>query len=231
MQICSTYNELIQIEALPGFNAKIKKTTRFYKVKEVLRKIVDDQQLKLTIKELDKQTGYFDQLRDIMRIAPPGSKNGLNDEGKINNEKELKSMEKELSGYIKILKIKIENEPTGKEKLQGVINQLEKYWDKIFASPIKVTVGGKEKIIIPHRTNNQSEQFYRKLKHLFRRLHGRPGVSKDIDYLPEEIALIENLKNQNYIKTVLTSIENLAFEFAELDILKKELPFEKDDLT
>ena len=49
--------------------------------------------------------------------------------------------------------------------------------------------------------------------------------------MPEEIALIENLKNQNYVKTVLKSIENLAYEFAKLDILKKELPFEKDDLN
>ena len=30
---------------------------------------------------------------------------------------------------------------------------------------------------------------------------------------------------------MLKSIENLAYEFAKLDILKKELPFEKDDLN
>ena len=140
-------------------------------------------------------------------------------------------MEKELSDYIETLKAKIEKEPKGKEKLQGVIKQLEKYWDKIFASPITVMADGNEKAIFPHRTNNQSEQFYRKLKHLFRRLHGRPSVSKDINYLPEEIALIENLKNQDYTKTVMTSLDNLAFEFAKLDILKIELPFEKDDLN
>lgn len=230
-QICSIYNELLQIDALPDFDAEIKKTTRFYKVKEILRAIVEDRVLKQTIKELDIQIVYFDRLRNIMRIALPESKNGLNDEGKISSEKELNSMEKELTDYIKTLKGKIKKQPKGKEKLQGVIKQLEKYWDKIFASPIKVTVDGKEKTIFPHRTNNQSEQFYRKIKHLFRRLHGRSSVSKDIDYLPEEIALIENLKNQNYVKTVLTSIDNLAFEFAKLDILKIELPFEKDDLN
>ena len=230
-QISTIYDEIMQIDALPNFDAEVKKTTRFYKVKEVLGKIIEDQELKLIIKNLDKQIVYFEQLREIMRIALPESKNGLNDEGKINSEKELKSMEKELTSYIKTLKIKIENEPKGNIKLQGIIKQLEKYWDKIFASPIKVIVNGKEKIILPHRTNNLSEQFYRKLKHLFRRLHGRPNVNKDIDYLPEEIALIENLKNQDYVKTVLTSIENLANEFAKLDILKKELPFEKDDLN
>ena len=230
-QICSIYNELLQIDDLPDFDAEIKNTTRFYKVQKVLHNIVQDRNLKLIIKELDTQIVYFDQLRDIMRIALPESKNGLNDEGKIGSEKELNSMEKELTGYIKTLKGKIEKEPMGKEKLQGVICQLEKYWDKIFASPINVIVNGKEITIFPHRTNNQSEQFYRKLKHLFRRLHGRPSVSKDIDYLPEEIALIENLKNQDYVKTVLKSKDNLAFVFAKLDILKIRLPFEKDDLN
>lgn len=229
-QICLIFNELLHLDTLPDFNAEIKKTTRFYKVKEILRNIVEDRELKLIIKELDMQIVYFDQLRNIMRIALPECKNGLNDEGKITSEKELKSMEKELADYIKTLKTKIEKEPKGKKKLQGVIKQLEKYWDKIFARPITVTVDGNEKTIYPHRTNNQSEQFYRKLKHLFRRLHGRPGVRKDIDYLPEEIALIKNLKNQNYIKTVLSSPNNLAFEFAKLDILKIELPFEKEDL-
>jgi len=230
-QICSVYNELLQIDNLLHFDAEIKKTTRFNKVIEVLRIIVEDRELKVTIKEIDTQIVYFDQLRDIMRIAKPDSKNGLNDEGQISSEKELKSMEKELADYMEILKVKIKKQPKGKEKLQGVITQLEKYWDKIFASPITVMVDGTEKAIFPHRTNNQSEQFYRKLKHLFRRLHGRPSVSKDIDYLPEEIALIENLKNQDYIKTVMTSLDKLAFEFAKLDILKIELPFEKDDLN
>jgi len=230
-QISTIYDELVQIDTLPDFDTEVKKIARFYKVKQVLCNIVKDQGLKLTIKELDKQIIYFDQLREIMRIALPESKNGLNDEGKIKSEKELKSMEKELVVYIKTMKTKTENKPKENEKLQGVIKQLEKYWDKIFALPIKVVVEGKEIIIFPNRTNNLSERFYRKLKHLFRRLHGRPGVSKDIDYLPEEIALIENLKNQKYIKTVLKSIENLASEFANLDFLKIELPFEKDDLN
>ena len=176
------------------------------------------------------KNGLYNSLRKILRITLPQSKKGLNDEGKISSEKELKSMEKELVKYIKTLKNKTENEPRKNRKLQGVINQLEKYWDKIFVCPIKILVDGKEKVIIPHRTNNRSEQFYRKLKHLFRRLHGRPKVSKDIEYLPEEVALIENLKNQDYVKTVFNSFDKLAYEFANLDIQKKELPFEKDEL-
>lgn len=229
-RILKIYYELVQIDAQPNFDNEVKKKNRFYKVKEVLQKIVEDEKLKLTVKELDKQIVYFDQLRHIMRIALPESKKGLNDEGKISSEKELKSIENEMTEYIETLKTKIENKSTENKKLQGVINQLEKYWDKIFANPITVMVEGKEKVIIPHRTNNTSEQFYRRIKQLFRRLHGRTNVSKDIDYLPDEIALIENLKNQHYKNTVMNAGNNLANEFARLDIENKAIDIEKDEL-
>ena len=112
-----------------------------------------------------------------------------------------------------------------------MIKQLEKYWDKIFTKPIKVKIGEDEKEIIPHRTNNTSEQFYRKIKHLLRRLHGRPRVTKDLGYLPEELMLIENLKNEKYVKLLLGDVDNLSKEFAKLDIEKIELPFEKNELN
>ena len=172
----------------------------------------------------------FDKLREILRIAECGQKNGLNDQGKINSAKELLTAEKELRKYINTLKKQTKKDIEKHEKTVGVIKQMEKYWDKIFARPIKVVVDGKEKEIIPQRTNNTSAQFYRKIKHLLRRLHGRPTVSKDIDYLPEEIALIENLKNQNYVENIVGGLDTLAKKFAQLDIQKVKLDFQTNEL-
>ncbi len=73
---------------------------------------------------------------------------------------------------------------------------------------------------MPDRTNNVSEQFYRKIKHLLRRLHGRPRVTKDLGYLPEELVLVENLKNETYVKLLFGNFDNLSKEFAKLDIKK-----------
>jgi len=55
-------------------------------------------------------------------------------------------------------------------------------------------------------------------------------VNKDLIYLPEEIALIENLSNQIYISNLLRDESKLAGEFAKLDIKGKQLPYEKQDL-
>ena len=111
-----------------------------------------------------------------------------------------------------------------------MVTHLEKYWDKIFARGIQVNIQGETKTVFPHRTNNTSEQFYRRLKQILRRLHGNSKVNKDLIYLPEEIALIENLSNQAYIKNLLKDESKLAGEFAKLDIEGKQLPYEKQDL-
>lgn len=189
-------------------------------------------QLKVTIKDLERQCIYFDQLRKIMRIAIPETKLGLNDEGQKLSQLDIYEMESKLKRFIKKLEGRIRRCAEGADeqrKLKSTIKQLNKYWDKIFVSPIHVEVNGEQKIITPNRTNNTSEQFYRKIKQLLRRLHGRPKLTKDIDYLPEELTLIENLKNQDYIKKVIGSIDSLASEFAQLDIQNIVLPFEKDD--
>ncbi len=229
-QLQKIYTELQQIDNGPVFDKETKKKCRFYKIKAVFEKILSDNDLKQIVEELEQEVICFDKFREILRIAECGQKNGLNDQGKINSAKELLTAEKELRKYINTLKKQTGKDPKKHKKTVGVIKQIEKYWDKIFARPIKIVVDGKEKEIIPQRTNNTSEQFYRKIKHLLRRLHGRPTVSKDIDYLPEEIALIENLKNQSYVENIVGGLDTLAKKFAQLDIQKVKLDFQTNEL-
>ncbi len=173
----------------------------------------------------------FDELRQIMKIALPGENNGLNDNGNIENHLELTKMETKLTAFVTKLKQIMDKSPSESKPLKGVINQLNKYWDKIFALPITIDKNGTvEKIIIPQRTNNISEQFYRKLKQLFRRLHGRRHVGKDLLFIPEEIALIENLKNNDYVNEILGSIDKLPELFAQMDCDGAEMPFEIEKL-
>ena len=223
------YNKLLYFDSLPMINREIKTKCRLYKIKTAFEKILDDKDIKQTVAELEKQIGYFDRFRKILRIAEDGQKNGLNDQGDIKTAKDLIVVEKELRKYLETLKQKADKDPVKNKKLMGVVKQFEKYWGRIFAIPIKVVVNGKEMEIIPQRTNNISEQFYRKIKHLLRRLHGKPTVRKDLDFLPEEIALIENLKNKSYMQNVIGDLESLSKKFALLDIDKIEAYFTKDD--
>lgn len=238
-RVVEIYNELSEIDKTQIFTKEIKEKSRFYKIKNMLQEVTEDNDLQVYAEKIEPEINYFTDLRKIMRIAPKGDKKGLNDESKITTKSQLNKAEKELKIYIEELQNNIVNKSdnvdnTGCEKnkkITGVIKQLEKYWDKIFTKPIKVKIGKLEKEIIPHRTNNISEQFYRKIKHLLRRLHGKPRVTKDLGYLPEELVLVENLKNEKYVKLLLGNFDNLSNEFARLDIEKIELPFEKNELN
>ena len=233
------YNELTEIDKNPIFTKETKEKSRFYKIKNTLQEVTEDVDLQIYAETIEPEINCFTDLRKIMRIAPKGDKKGLNDESKISTETQLKKAEKDLKEYINELQNMIDDKSdnvdnTEKEvnkKITGVVKQLKKYWDKIFTGTIKVKIGDTEKEIIPHRTNNISEQFYRKIKHLLRRLHGRPRVTKDLGYLPEELVLIENLKNEKYVKLLLGDFDKLSNEFAKLDIEKIELPFEKNELN
>lgn len=216
----------MEIERLGFFGQELLKKCRFHKIKQVLSSVLSDDELAKEVEALEIHIKHFDRLREIMRIAIPGEKKGLNDQGEIKNQSELLQAQTNLKGYIGELKSEMEKLP----KLKVVVTHLEKYWDKIFARGIQVNIQGEIKTIFPHRTNNTSEQFYRRLKQNLRRLHGNSKVNKDLIYLPEEIALIENLSNQTYISNLLRDESKLAGEFAKLDIEGKQLPYEKQDL-
>jgi len=229
-KIIEIYKEIEHLET-KDISWADKQKSRLYEIKNVLRKVTHDKSLRKNVKNIKAKALLFDELRQIMRIALPNKKQGLNDEGKIEDPVEIKKMETSLIKFVDKLKGIADESIAESSQLKGVISQLEKYWDKIFTEPIKITTDGNdEKIIIPQRTNNISEQFYRKLKQLFRRLHGRRHVGKDLIFLPEEIALVQNLNNYEYVSSMFGLIDNLVNKFAQLDRDSVELPFEKEKL-
>ncbi len=223
------FNEITVIENDELFSKEVKFSSRFYKIKAVLKEVVEDTFIKDTVGKLENKLPYFDKLREIMKIALVKDKKGLNDEGNIISTQDVKDMELEMSEYVQMLNSEVQKEKN-KIDFSPLTKQLKKYWDKIFVKPIIIKTSEGEKTIIPNRTNNICEQYYRSLKQLFRRLHGRKSVEKDLKYLPEEIALIGNLKNKQYIKNLLGNIDNLKFEFAKIDQQNLELPFERKQL-
>jgi len=223
------FNEITLIEKDELFLKEDKASSRFYKIKAVLKEVVADKSIRDTVGKLENKLHYFDRLREIMKIALAKDKKGLNDEGNIVSVEDIKDMEFEMSEFVQMLNSDVQKEKN-KIDFSPLTKQLKKYWDKIFVKPIIIKTSDGEKTIIPNRTNNICEQFYRSLKQLFRRLHGRKNVEKDLKYLPEEIALIGNLKNKQYIQNLLGNIDNLKFEFAKIDQQNLELPFERKQL-
>lgn len=193
------------------------------KLESVLRTVIDDHHLRNTVKALRERIALFDRLRQIMRLAKKGDTQGLNDNGSLSGQMELKTIEKELKAYTTTLAKRAgrasfkKRHPQLAAGIKKKVTQIRLYWHKLFMSPVIVEVGDRQQEIIAQRTNNIMERSFRQIKRRCRRRHGRKKLQKDLEKLPEEIALVENLQNEQYLTTVIGGLDKLPEKFAALD--------------
>ena len=196
------------------------------KLQSVLQTIIDDGHIQDTVKVLREKIALFDRLRQIMRLAKKSDTQGLNDNGSLSDQRELKTIEKELKACTTALAKRAsrasfkKRHPQLAAGIKKMVKQIRLYWHKLFMSPIIVQVGDRQQEIIAQRTNNIMERAFRQIKRRCRRRHGRKKLQKDLEKLPEEIALIENLQNEQYLTTVIGGLDKLPEKFAALDQLE-----------
>lgn len=174
--------------------------------------VLGDYQFCSTLSNLQKLIGYFEQLREALRIAPLDGKNGLNDNG---GQVEMQSIKKQVEVFVDSKDI--QKAALIDDRVEKMLKQIKKYWSKLFADPISIITKTGEKVYVyPQRTNNILEQLFRYLL----RVHcKRSGYSKMSRYLQAVIAdtpMIKNLLNDEYMK-VLLGDRTMAEHFAEID--------------
>jgi hypothetical protein len=186
-----------------------------------IRKTLIDEALSSTVSRMLDAVRVFDQLRAVMRIAQPDSREGLNDEGdtdmatikarltRFRHSEEIKNLAATTLAYRKMLK------------------QIDKYRDKLFADPIQVSTKTGSTFIRPQRTNNILEQFFRYLKRNGRKRSGNHALSKALKTMLAQTPLVKNLDNPQYMEILLNGKENLAARFAEIDIVQVRKAFEQ----
>ena len=103
--------------------------------------------------------------------------------------------------------------------------QLDKYWEKLFADPLSVVTPEGIVTIVPQRTNNILERFFRGEKRRGRKKSGTASLSKALKATLAETPLVKNLKNSDYVEIILNGSVNLAERFAKIDarMVQKEI--------
>jgi len=101
---------------------------------------------------------------------------------------------------------------------QKMIEQIDKYWEKLFADPIRVQTPDGPVLIQPQRTNNILEQFFRSLKRAHRRRTGNASSRRMLRTILAETPLVKNMENPAYMKILLNGKESLEAVFAQIDI-------------
>lgn len=181
--------------------------------------IMRDSKLKEASSLMQEKCRVFDKLRCAMRIALPSGKLGLNDQGTLVN---IKSIENRVKRFYECL---CKHNKKSKEDYRKTIQQIEKYWEKLFADPIIVKTPDGEIVILPQRTNNILEQFFRDLKRSHCKKTGFTSINKNLKAMLSDTPLVKNLDNIEYMNILLNGKDNIEGRFAEIDykIVREEL--------
>ena len=156
---------------------------------------------------MQKKVETFKKLREALSIAVPESKKGLNDDGQ---DTDIKSIEE------KVKQFRNEIIPDN-EDYKKMAEQIDKYWEKLFADPITVTSSTGQIIIQPQRTNNILERFFRDLKRGNRKRSGTISLNKTLRYMLTDTPLVKNLDNPEYLEIILDGCHTLEDRFEKID--------------
>ncbi len=184
----------------------------FAKFTRKVRGIVKGSGFAKVVEELEWRCRLFDDLREKMRIAEPGSRNGLNDEG---TEKAMNSIRKGVLQFRS--RLDKNRKFAGDALCQKVAEQIDKYGDRLFADPIEVNTPSGSVTVYPQRTNNMLEQFFRGLRRGHRRKTGDNSMRRVLQTMLADTPLVKNLDNTEYMKILLNGKERLEELFAELE--------------
>jgi hypothetical protein len=193
-------------------NAKNKNNMIFFKLWRPLTKIIEDQQLKSAAVQMEKKVQIFKKLRKALSIAMPGGKKGLNDDGQQSN---IKSIEQKVKEFRK--EIMTDKKLCHKDDYKKMIQQIDKYWDKLFTDPITVNTATGEITIQPQRTNNIVERFFRDFKRRNRRKSGTVSLNKTLKFILADTPLVKNLDNAEYLEIILDGSSTLEERFEKID--------------
>ena len=189
---------------------KAKDNASFLRVWKLLDKVMKDKELINAVASMEAKMKVFDKLRKALRIALPEGKNGLNDEG---DGSCIKTIEKEVIEFRKW----VQGDEEKKKTYSKMIEQIDKYWSKLFADPIIANTPDGPVVILPQRTNNILERFFRHMKRLGRKKSGTGSLNKMLKAILADTPLVKNLENQEYMDIILNGCTTLAERFSQID--------------
>jgi hypothetical protein len=183
----------------------------FTQVRHFLEEVLSDQKLAETAADMKEKVKVFDRLRTALRIAEPDGKKGLNDDG---DDVDIKTIKQKVSAF----KMYLVADEQRKKIYAKMIEQLDKYWNKLFADPITVTASTGQLITVqPQRTNNILERFFRGEKRRSRKKSGTASLNKTLKTILADTPLVRNLDNEEYQRIVRGDCSTLAERFAQID--------------
>jgi len=177
-----------------------------------IQKLIDDPVLSKSVAEMEERVEVFEKLRKALRIALPEGKNGLNDDG---DDTDIKTIEEKVKEFRE--QITTNKYLSQKDAYKKVVQQIDTYWEKLFADPIPVDTPCGRVFIQPQRTNNTMERLFRDVKRRNRKRSGTVSLNKTLKAMLADTPLVKNLDNEEYLSIILDGCSTLEERFARID--------------
>ena len=192
------------------------KDNRIYnRIRYQLKSAIGDSTLKKTAETMEEKVEVFNRLRTAMRITLPENKKGLNDDGELVH---IKTIEKAVQKFRD--RVCREKSFPKDKTYKAMVEQIDNYWQMLFADPIVVKTEAGNLTLQPQRTNNILERFFRNLSRGHRKRSGTSAMGKMLKAMLPATPLASNLKNKRYIEILLNGKQTLAERFADIDSKK-----------
>lgn len=157
-------------------------------------------------RELEEAHGYLQRLRQALRLPPDEESSTPHSEFYDLPEGQAEVIGDRLDAFARELREELSDASLCQKRcIKIILQQLEKYEEQL--QPVSLEEQS-EATGIP-RTTNAIEQFFRFLKRLRRRVHGRGNLRRDLLHLPPESPLIANLTNSLYLQLTIGTLEAL----------------------
>jgi hypothetical protein len=219
--------------------------TAMERLKKAIGLLIDNKDVRKTVKRLEMYMGLFDKFRKVFRFEiesfKKGSPNGINHANGISTEggsadsgfgQFEENIQKEADSFSAKLRQSYKSNRTSHDMKRGIkvlLDHLDKHGPFLWGHLLKVQTEEGSKLKLVGRTNNILESFFHKMKHGERRRSGRKILTRDFENIKPAAALAMNLTDPGYIQTVCGTIDSLPLLFSEIDQKKKDYSLLADE--
>ncbi len=181
---------------------------------------LEDALLRKTTEKMEEKTAVFDKLREAMRITMPNGKAGLNDRGE---QLPIHTIERAVRRFCE--EVEADESLCRGEDYGKMMNQIKKYWRKLFSDPLVIDTPQGKIVVQPQRTNNLLERLFREIKRSYRKKSGSKALVRVLKAILSDTPLVKNLENPEYLEIILDGKVSLQERFSEIDtqLVLKEL--------
>lgn len=206
-----------------------------HRLGRALDPVVSERAFGEVTKQLEIRAVLFDRLRAVLRL---GHEAGEEDAGVSitpdQKEVEIHRIQQDLETFCEQLD---EEYPTRgpaedrRKAIQIILEHLDRHGDSLWGHAISLPEHAGGGVRLVDRTNNCLEGKFRGQKQGERRRSGRKNLTADLEHLPAEAQLVDNLGHADYVEIVCGSLDQLPATFARLDAERQQAGYERSSGT